>query len=706
MTSAPSRPARHAPGREGGRGSVAVHRWLRAVRQDRLASDPGLLRLRLAARATLAVALSSLVLHRVGPALGFPAVVAMLIGGMISMNGSFASSSRGARDTVRTLAGMPVAAAAGAAPAAVLAGHTALHLVGFVVVMVLAVLVRRWGARWFSYGMLAWLSYFFATFVGVTPHRLPALVAVVVVATACLVLVAALLLPDRPPRTRALAHRSFSARVGALAATAHDVVAGELDAEHAARRLHAGGYRLLEAALILDGSLATADSHAAAVSRRSLMEAELAGEELAGAVQRLPGDLPGDVRRALLDALGALAADRPAEARAGARAAQDRVERAGGRGDPVWLALAAVVRLARVLDGPAPEVPAHADDYQPAVELYLGNLPGTAPSVNAVLEHSRLPWSLNTRLCVQTAVAAPIALVLGELLSPQRYYWAVLACFLVLTGTLTTGEATTKGVNRVLGTLGGLLAATVAVHVTGARPAPVVAVMLVCVFLGLYFFRVSYALMAFAVTTLMGELYNVLHELDEPLLLLRLAETAVGAAVAVAVVLVVLPVRSSEVREAAEQALMAQLGALLAALRDRLARAERSADLLYEARLVDAKLHQLALVTRPAAGPMLVGLASRSGRAVLAPWTALAYRARSLATTVTGVEPGAYPDLAERCDLLRRICQGLDQPWPGSTSGSTPVADDAAHVELARRLDGLARAVEAVRVLLPAGRAG
>jgi uncharacterized membrane protein YccC len=141
-------------------------------------------------------------------------------------------------------------------------------------------------------------------------------------------------------------------------------------------------------------------------------------------------------------------------------------------------------------------------------------------------------------------------------------------------------------------------------------------------------------------------------------LLLRLTETAVGAGVAIAVVLLVLPVPTSAAGRAAQAAFLRQLAHLLADVRDRLGAPGRHSDLLYDARLLDAKLHQLALVNRPAAGPMLVGLSRRSAAATVAGWTAVAYRARSLAAAVAATEPGTHAELAEQCELLRARCCG------------------------------------------------
>jgi uncharacterized membrane protein YccC len=43
--------------------------------------------------------------------------------------------------------------------------------------------------------------------------------------------------------------------------------------------------------------------------------------------------------------------------------------------------------------------------------------------------------ALTTRQAVQVGIAASLAIVVGELVSPARWYWAVLTAFLVFAGT-------------------------------------------------------------------------------------------------------------------------------------------------------------------------------------------------------------------------------------------------------------------------------
>ncbi|MGN6333004.1 MAG: FUSC family protein [Motilibacteraceae bacterium] len=671
--------------------------WLRRAL---LASDPGLLRLRLGVRALLAVAVAIGVESRVAPAVGVPTLVGVLLGGMVAMNGSFAASGRPPREAYGTLAWFPAVASLGVVAAGLLAPARVASLAGFVVAMVVAVYVRRFGTRGFAWGILGWLGYFFATFTRLRLSQFPAVLAVLLAATACVVLAEAVV-PDRPERALARARTAFELRVGALVRTCRAALAGGRRPEKLAGQLHARRFRLIEAALLVDGYLALAAQSAqagatASAARHRLLDIELAADSLAGHVEALVDDPAADVdlradpcRRRLLDALDALAAGDLARARA---LAGESVEAACGADSPTAGeqrgAAAAVAGLADALAAGDPQVPGHLPAYEPAVGLFLGQLPGTMPSASAAVALSRGPAaraSVNLRQCVQAAVAGSLTLVVGVALSPQRYYWALLACFFALTGTPTSGETATKAVNRVLGTLVGIVAAVLAVHLVGRHTVPVVVLMLACVFLGLYFFRVSYAIMAFAVTTLMGLLYDVLGEFTDRLLVLRLAETALGAAIGIAAALLVLPVRTGRAVVVAREEFVARLRELLDAVARRLGSEHPAGDLFLAARRLDAQLHQLALVSRPAAGLTLLGLDSRRALREIAPYTAAAEAGRALAGAVADLRTLPQPAAAAHARALL------------SPDGDVPIpAGDVADRRLAALLDDAVGALQRV----------
>ncbi|WP_143664048.1 FUSC family protein, partial [Streptomyces murinus] len=157
---------------------------------------------------------------------------------------------------------------------------------------------------------------------------------------------------------------------------------------------------------------------------------------------------------------------------------------------------------------------------------------------------------VTTRQALQAMAGAGFALVVGELVSGQRWYWAVGATWWVFVNTASRGETLVRGFRRVLGTLIGVgLGFLVAVPLHGA-PVPTAALLAVAVFGIFYSAAVSYTWMMLWVTVLAELLYGLLGVLTPGLLALRLGETAVGAFGAALAVLFLLPVTTHATTDA------------------------------------------------------------------------------------------------------------------------------------------------------------
>lgn len=155
-----------------------------------------------------------------------------------------------------------------------------------------------------------------------------------------------------------------------------------------------------------------------------------------------------------------------------------------------------------------------------------------------------------TRQAVQAMAGAGFALVVGQLISGQRWYWAVGATWWIFVNTTSRGETLVRGFRRVLGTVIGIgLGLLVAVPLHG-EPAPTAVLLAVCVFGVFYTAAVSYTWMMLWVTLLAELLYGLLGVLNPGLLALRFAETGVGAVGAVLAVLFVLPITTHAVTDA------------------------------------------------------------------------------------------------------------------------------------------------------------
>ncbi|MFE1915914.1 FUSC family protein [Streptomyces anandii] len=157
---------------------------------------------------------------------------------------------------------------------------------------------------------------------------------------------------------------------------------------------------------------------------------------------------------------------------------------------------------------------------------------------------------VTTRQAVQATAGAGFALVAGELVSGQRWYWAVGATWWIFVNTASRGETLVRGFRRVLGTVIGIgLGVLVVVPLHGAA-LPTLALVTVSVFGIFYTAAVSYTWMMLWVTVLAESLYGLLGVLTPGLLALRLGETAVGALGAWLAVLFVLPVTTHAVTDA------------------------------------------------------------------------------------------------------------------------------------------------------------
>ncbi|MFG2331555.1 FUSC family protein [Streptomyces sp. NPDC048604] len=205
-----------------------------------------------------------------------------------------------------------------------------------------------------------------------------------------------------------------------------------------------------------------------------------------------------------------------------------------------------------------------------------------------------------TRQAVQAAAASAVALVVGQFLSDERWYWAVGTVWWIFVNTTSRGETLVRGFRRVLGTVVGIVfGLLMAIPLHGA-PAPTAILVAVCVFGIFYTAAVSYSWMMLAVTVMASSLYGLLGVLDTGLLVLRLAETGVGAVCAALAVALVLPITTHATNHAWIQRALHSMHAATAEAIARLA-GDREGDPAPHA----AELEQLLVRVRMALAPLL-----------------------------------------------------------------------------------------------------
>jgi uncharacterized membrane protein YccC len=642
---------------------------------DRLvASDPGMTRLFFALRPLVGVVAVAVLLLLVA---GWPVPV-VIVGGLLSLNVS--TSLRDPR-TSKMLIGAG-GALAFAVPALVLAsallGHRVAADVVFLVVIFVAVYLRRFSGWGLPAGFAGFMSYFVAQFTRIGFGTLGLALAAACVGIAVGLTVVALM--TRFVRVHAV-ERMLSAlrvRLGKLVDGVDTALRAEGTDDRRVRRLDRASERLHEAALRIESELEEGSDLAVDERvRRSVVRAELAGERLVtasrwGLAEGLSEECRADTGTELdrlrdylrRDPGLALRADQK-RLLAGVRAIDPGT--AAGREEHAEARLRRAVRelvLAVVLVRREFEPERLAESRRRAQErdeqeADALDVPDRQPEPEGARPKRFVDrMAPTTRQAVQATVAAALAITGGELLSTQRWYWAVITAFVVFVGTNSRGDLLVKGYRRALGTLLGVVVG-IAVAVPLSGNVPVAAVLaVVSVFLAFYFVSVAYALTRFFITVMMSLLYDLLGAFSPGLLVLRVEETAIGAVAGALAAVLILPTKTGE-------AAARDVTTFLTALRTFLDRARAMlldgeiVNLIDESREVDRSLQTLTATVTPLTHRLSPFRGRRNALSYLLTLLDMcAFRARTLAV---GAETAALADHPAFSEAVSRVQLNLDR---------------------------------------------
>ncbi|MFB7597778.1 FUSC family protein [Streptomyces sp. NPDC056160] len=668
--------------------------------RDRVtASDPGLLRLAAGSRTAGSIALTLAVLG----ALRVP-VPHLVAGAIASMAATFAIREKQRSQQAVTLAlGLPVALAS-VSLGALLNTRVVGGDVFFVVLIFSAVYSRRFGDRGNALGLIGFQVYFMSLFVGATAGTLLSLYTVVAIAFASSALVRFLIVYETPAGILLRLREAFRVRLAQLVAAQLELLdAGPEDADKALEAVREGTARLHETALMIQGRLeqGTSDESMARLVQRRIAGAEISAERLGllllnarssertdtltlhlpGAPVPSGGRLPvreeaTETLRRDLAALRMLVL-RPVGEGGGTAMTHVRNRLLGYREEEnlpaasaavqdvfrgIGEAARAVLGLRTALGGPQDESDDTPATTRSREELDAEDaaIEGAEAGEKALEEPATGLRRPTTRAAVQVALGSSLAIVGGEFLSSQRWYWAVLTCWIVFINTSSTGEILVKGYRRLLGTVLGVVAGIVLAGLVGPHTWPALALVLLFVFAMFYTAPLSYTLMSFFVTAALGLLYTLLHTYSLSVLLLRIEETALGAACGIIAAAVVLPVRTDRRTDELLVTVLERLYDVTGTAVDQLS-GGRQADLLDQARELDQALSDLRGAVQPLTHPITPLRARRNtAQYLLALLETCAYHARSLAATAellpTHPSIAADPRLRQAC---RRITHNI-----------------------------------------------
>lgn len=264
-----------------------------ALRTALTGVDPGLARLRLAAIATAAMALAAGIMSVLRALTGISVTVVIFAAVLAMISNLAVNEPQLDRRRVTTVA-MALPAAVSVLVGTLLVPYRVIADVVFVVVIMIAVYVRRFGPRGFALGMAAFMPYFFTQFLHATASELDWLLTATAIGIGIgigsTLLLGCWLLAEQPERTLARLVQAFRARVYALIEAVADVLVATRSqpgvVERALHDLRRRRTRLNETALQVTERL----EHGEQLARNELglwiLDVELAAERLAVATRR------------------------------------------------------------------------------------------------------------------------------------------------------------------------------------------------------------------------------------------------------------------------------------------------------------------------------------------------------------------------------------------------------------------------------------
>jgi uncharacterized membrane protein YccC len=551
-------------------------------------------------------------------------VLAMVLGGIVAMLSTFAAMETRPREQIVTMAFLPVPMLATMALALVVAPHRVLALALLALVMGVGTYLRkfvpRFGPRAFLYGILLFIGYFFGFLSNgaIATNQLGS-VAILLWLAAAVNLVFKLAISNPLAKGRLARTRgSFRARARSVLAAAIALLEADTDQARtrASGQLHRRLGRLNETALVIDGLIADPETRGSDPGRAHelIFELELLVGNLGRATERLAlAGLPSGLNSRIRGWLTDLKANRMTRAEAAALAFEDAPASEFARltdeeANRVRYLAEAVVELATVaqrFEASRPLGPTL--EFDTPVTLVFGELPGSSLVSKSTAEARGEGAGLLRRLTLDPAaqnairvmVAVAVAAAIGSVVSERRFYWAVLAVFITFMGTNTSGEQLGKAFSRVAGTVVGIGVGSVLAHAIGFS-AWSIPVILISLGIGVYFMKVSYVVMVIGITVMVSQLYEQLGEYSNSLLLLRLAETSIGAVIAVAAALLIFPIDTRKAATLAARGYLESLAELLRRTAGRLAgEEEEEVRLSSESRGLDNATQQLVATARP-----------------------------------------------------------------------------------------------------------
>jgi hypothetical protein len=606
--------------------------------------DPGLINFKSALRGTLAVVLSFFAMSSLAQSFHQPSSLAF-VAVIVAMMSSLTVSDATQAEQKRTFFFMILPAAAGFALCVLAEPWPALRVVGFLSITFMAVYARRFGPRGSSLGMVSYMAYFCPLFFPVHQGAMAYGVLAVIVGIAFSYAFRFWILRERTVQDLRLYHHSYRGLILDVMTALSDellLLANTPPGEQSAFivksrvRLQKKLNRVTELSLNLDQFLTGTGSADVRGQFEELQmhffEKELSLRHVLDTVsqaiiqweneRRLNPDVLRSLAGLIQNATIEIASSAPVAGEGGRSAELAVFEKP----------------LRRLIENERARYVLRKGSFVAAVSETRKAAIGTSLHVN-------------TRQAIQSTLATALASAAGVALSSTRWYWAAVTAFVIFSGA-TRGETFQRAFLRVLGTVGGLVLGFSLAYLLSGHHALEWGVVILTVFVAIFAAKSTMGFWTAGVFTLMlAILYDILGQLTEQILMLRLEETVIGAVIGAIVAAFVIPIST---RAAVRDSLAVYLDSVARAL-DELSKKVSSPfarrDLLRRLREVDRDLATLRSSAAPIVGKLSI---VRGGDipGVVHEASVLAHFLRHLATYTGPIEVLTPEDVVRRCDRL------------------------------------------------------
>lgn len=524
-----------------------------------LASDPGRKRLRTASKVTLSVMSSVLVMLLIVIHSGqITAAIFSGVVGMLSILVVNDDTEKEQKETTFLLAAFSAISITLGSWLAKIGYAADLFLL---IVVFLAIYLQRFGSRYFSICMMAFMSFYFVTLLKVSFAQIPWLLLSIAIGVLFAYFYNFILIKDKPEETLKRAMRSFHLQANLTLNIVIEIIRDIDVNKQRLKNLDRNGKKLADYARFVSDELGNTEPGRIwpGLSKEQLrlyiFDTAMLMETLSPAIRRLKEHKALENTKIRSSLLPVIQSIREAEvlnreqvhylenAAASLQALRQLLRQLKpDSSNEEWLYLIRRIESIanHIIDG--------------AYGLQQSLLKGAeeenirekkVEDVDKEEQNEEEGLRPTTKKAIQALIAGTLAIVLGHVYSPAHQYWILLSCFIVLLGTETVGRTLVKAFQRSLGTfLGAIAGFVIALYLTGIED---IILLFLCIFMAFYLLPISYTLMMFWITMLLALMYDILlGGITQQIMVSRVIDTVAGVLIGFTASALIFPQRTRD----------------------------------------------------------------------------------------------------------------------------------------------------------------